>query len=159
MREKRGGVKGVGRGKRAGRGVFTIRFVRKQTPPLIFTRMILDLITFLSQCNARTIWVVFPGGKRAAICAKRGTALPSYFLFSFLLLFPVCSVFRVSMPPAVRPLLRQMDIGSLTCAPIWGMSSTNDFAQELTRRDRQTVPHPALPGDRTQGLLIRIPTH
>ena len=37
-------------------------------------------------------------------------------------------------------------------------SGTNKSAQELTWRDRKTVPHPAPPGDRTQGHRIIIPT-
>ena len=68
-----------------------------------------------------------------------------------------------SKTPAVRPTpLRQMDMGSLTCTQCcthkggWG---TKKSAQELTRRDRKTVPHPALylPRDWTQGLRIWIP--
>ena len=55
--------------------------------------------------------------------------------------------FRVSIPPAVRPsLLRQMDVGSVTCAQIrvravhtmWGgQAQSNKSAKELTRRDRK----------------------
>ena len=61
-------------------------------------------------------------------------------------------------------LLRQMDMGSLTCAQIWVCHTLEDggggggggqVAQELTRRDiKKTVPHPEPPGDRTQGLRI-----
>ena len=59
--------------------------------------------------------------------------------------------FRVSIPPAVSPtLLRQMDVGSLTCAQSASRtheggggggsgSGTNKSAQELTRRDRKTL--------------------
>ena len=63
-------------------------------------------------------------------------------------------------------LLRQMNMGSLTCAQkIVGVcrthegggggmegSGTSKSAQELTQRDRNTVPYPDPPGDRTQGL-------
>ena len=45
------------------------------------------------------------------------------------------------------------------CRTDEGGSWTNKHAQELTRRDRNTVLHPALSGDRTQGLRIEIPTH
>ena len=38
-----------------------------------------------------------------------------------------------------------------------GGSGTNNPAQELIRRDKKTVPRPAPPGYRTQGLWIRIP--
>ena len=53
---------------------------------------------------------------------------------------------KESEQPALRPtLLRQMDMGSLTCAHILdacrthdgGSGTTNTSAQELTRRDRQ----------------------
>ena len=44
------------------------------------------------------------------------TALPRCFFWSLCM-----QCFRVSIPPAVRPFffLRQMDMGSLTCAQIW----------------------------------------
>ena len=64
----------------------------------------------------------------------------------------------VTIPPAVSStLLRQMDMGCLTCAQIWvcavntkgggggwggGELSTNKSAQELTRRDRKNCPPP-----------------
>ena len=54
---------------------------------------------------------LLPPGK----AGSHSTALPSFFL----LLFSCVQCFRVSIPPAVRPtLLRQMDMGSLTCAQI-----------------------------------------
>ena len=99
--------------------------------------------------------------------SSHSTVLPRCF-------FHCVQCFRVSIWPALRrTLLRLMDMGSLTCAQIWvrvihtnakwreggGGSGTNKSAQELTRRDRKTVCHPAPPGDRTQGLLIWIPTH
>ena len=74
----------------------------------------------------------------------------------------------VTIPPAVRPnLVRQMDMGSLTCAQIWVRavcthewgSGTKKSAQNLTQRDRKTASYPAPPEDRTQGLGIWIPTH
>ena len=37
---------------------------------------------------------------------------------------------------------------------VGGESGTNKSAQELTQRDRRTVPHPAPPRDLTQGLQI-----
>ena len=56
---------------------------------------------------------------------------------------PVCSIFRVSISSAVRPtLLRQMDMGSFSCAQMWvhavytrRVSDTKKSAQEVTRRD------------------------
>ena len=73
--------------------------------------------------------------------------------------------FCVTIPPAVKPtLLRQMDMGSLTCAhcvPCTRRRVMVSHKQVCTRGDsggdRKTVPHPASPGDRTQGLQIRIP--
>ena len=51
------------------------------------------------------------------------------------------------------PFTGQMDMGSLTCAHVWaravhikGQAQLNKSAQELTRRDRKTVPLPAPPG-------------
>ena len=41
------------------------------------------------------------------------------------------------------------------CRTHKGESHTNNSAQELTWSDRKTFSHPALPGDRTQGLQIR----
>ena len=48
-------------------------------------------------------------------------------------------------------LLRQIDMGYLTCAQIWvravhtkgGQAQAIKYAPELTWRDRKTVPHPA----------------
>ena len=63
----------------------------------------------------------------------------------------------------MNPVLWHMSMWSLTCAQILtlflhkGGSGTSKSAQELTRRDRKTVPHPAPPGDWTQGLRIWIP--
>ena len=47
------------------------------------------------------------------------------------------------------------------CRTHKGGSGINKFAQELTRRAMtgKTVPHPAPPVDRTQGLRILILTH
>ena len=79
----------------------------------------------------------FPRGNRAAIVRRH--------LASFFLLCVKC--FRVSIPPAGRlALLRQMDMGSLTCAHIWVSvtcahiwvsAGTNKSWQELTGRDRK----------------------
>ena len=68
----------------------------------------LDYITFLCQCNARGIQAALPGESEQ-----------HYPAFSFC--FSCVQRFRVSIPAAVRPtLLRQlMDMGSLTCSPIW----------------------------------------
>ena len=44
------------------------------------------------------------------------------------------------------------------CCTHKGGSGTNQSAQELTRRDRNTDPYPAQPGDQTQGLQIWILT-
>ena len=69
--------------------------------------------------------------------------------------------FCVTIPPAVRPtLLWQVDIHNGICnlptdyRKHEGGSSTNKSAQELTWRTRETVLHPALLGDQTQGLWI-----
>ena len=46
-----------------------------------------------------------------------------------------------------------------TCRTQEGGPGTDNWAQELNRRDRKiTVPHPASSGDRTQGLQIWIST-
>ena len=95
----------------------------------------------------------FPRGKASYSTAEsRYPALNNYQP-------SVCIAFCVTIPAAARPtLIRQMDMGSLTCAQMCvchtheGGSGTNMYAQELTRRDRKTVPHPAPTGDRTQGL-------
>ena len=74
----------------------------------------LDYITVLSHCNQYTgNSGCFSLGKRAATVRRR---YPAVLLL--LLPLPVCMhCFRFPMPPAVRPtLLRQMDMGSLTCA-------------------------------------------
>ena len=89
----------------------------------------LEYICFLSQCNAREIRTVFFRGKRGAI-VRRHPAFCS-----------LCAMCRVFIPAAVRPtLLRQMDMGSLTCAYRWVRtvrgSGTNKSAHELTQRDR-----------------------
>ena len=76
--------------------------------------------------------------------SSHSAVLPRFFSFSCM------QYFCVSIPPAVRPtVIRQMDMGSLTCAHMWvravytrkgGGSGTKKSAQELTRRDRKTVP-------------------
>ena len=121
----------------------------------------LRAFTSLSQCNAREISGCFPRGKRSAVARRYPASLalspppPSLCV----------QCFRVFTPPAVRPSpLRQIDMGSLTCAQTWvralhiyiytrkGGQGTNKSAQELARRDRKKpVHHPAPPGDRTQG--------
>ena len=61
----------------------------------------------------------------------------------------VFSCFHI--PPAARPtILGQMAMGCLTCAPNVGLfrahevgSGTKKSAQDLTRKDRKTAPHPA----------------
>ena len=59
-------------------------------------------------------------------------------------LYVCMQYFRVTVPPAVMPiLLRQIDMGSLTWTHMLhtkGGSGTNLSAQELTQRDRNTVP-------------------
>ena len=57
-----------------------------------------------------------------------------------------------------------MDMGYLTYTQIWvrakgGQAQTSLSAQELTRKGQKKTPisHPAPPGDRTQGLRVRIP--
>ena len=72
--------------------------------------IILDYITFLSQCNAQGNVGCFLQGK----ARSQSTALPSFFFF-----FCSCvQCFCVFMPPAMRPtLLKQIDMGSLTMVP------------------------------------------
>ena len=94
--------------------------------------------------------------------SSHSTALPNFLLF---FLFPCVQCSCVYIQPAVMPtLLRQIDIGSLMCAHMWGCavhtkggSGTNKSAQELTWRNRKAVPHPAPPRHRPQGLWIYIP--
>ena len=64
------------------------------------------MIIFLSQCNAgRKIRAAFPGETQ---------------IFFLLSPCPVYRVFRVSIPPeAYYTLLRQLDMGYLTCTHIW----------------------------------------
>ena len=73
--------------------------------------------------------------------------------------------FCITIPPALRPTrLRQMDIGSLTWAQSYlgacrtqrrwgegGVSGAKKSAQELTRRDRKTVPHTSSGRDSNPG--------
>ena len=77
------------------------------------------------------------------------TPLP---LMQKMTLFSGVQCFHVSTPPAVRPtILRQMDMGSLTCAQMWAVPYTRRrvrhkqvcTTQESTRRGRTTVRHPA----------------
>ena len=95
----------------------------------------------------------FPQGKPDATVALPNLhELPAVYI----------KYFCVTTPLAVRPtLLRQMDTGSSTCAQIWvhAVHTKDGQAQsrESTRRHTKTVPHPAPPGDWTQGL--QIPTH
>ena len=99
-------------------------------------------------------WGCFPQGKPAVTESCYPTVINSEP--------SVRSIFCVTIPSAVRrTLLRHMDKGSLTCAQIWsravitkvvgvgwgGGSGTNKSAQELTRRDRKSVCHPAPLGD------------
>ena len=89
-------------------------------------------------------------------------------LLSLLSLILTMQCFRVSTPPAVMPTLFTMDGYGIfnmrtnlsVCRTHKGGSGTNKSAQELTLEGQQkkTVPHPAPPGDRTQGLQIRILT-
>ena len=75
----------------------------------IYIRLEYRLDNFLVPMQCTGNLGCFPWGNRAAIVWR----YPALF-------FPVCSVFCVSIPPAVRPtLLRQMDMRSLTCAQIW----------------------------------------
>ena len=111
------------------------------------------------QCTGNCRYFLSPGEKRAAIVTR-------YPAFRYIFFIPCVRCFRVSIPPAVRPaLLRQMDIGSLTCAQIWVRSvhtkgwlgrNKSTSAQELTRRGRKPVLHPAPLGDRTQGLQVKV---
>ena len=72
----------------------------------------------------------------------------------------------VAMPPALgSTLLRQMDTGSLTCAsffrcvPYIRKGRAGGHRQVCTRVDSEgqkpDCPHPAPPGNRTQGLRVR----
>ena len=70
--------------------------------------ILFDVITFLSQCNTLEIRATFPLWKWAAIVRRHQAS------------FSCVQCFRVSIPPDARhTLLRQMDMGSLTCAQIW----------------------------------------
>ena len=96
----------------------------------------------MSQCNARNIRAAFKGK-----ASSHSKALPS--------LSPVCSISCVHTTYSRPTLLRQLNIGSLTCAQIWvravqikreggGGAGTNKSALELTRKDRRmplTLPH------------------
>ena len=85
-------------------------------------------------------------------------------------MYKLMQYFSGTPPPAVRPtLLRQMDMGSLTCAHILGVyvhtkggGGGCSHKQVCPRvdwdpRDIKAVPHPAPPRDRTQDLRIRNP--
>ena len=106
--------------------------------------------------------------------SSHSTALPSFFLFFFcaafscliiIIIIIIMDIHRFHTPPAVRPtLLRQMDMGPLTCAHIWVCAVSLytrmgvRHKQVCTRVDlegqkKTTVPHPTPPWDRTQGLL------
>ena len=78
---------------------------------------------------------------------------------------PCVQCFRVSVPPAVRPtLLRQMDMGSLTCEQIWvrPVHTKREVRHKhvCTRVDsagqNKARSEPAPSGDRTQGLPIEF---
>ena len=81
-------------------------------------------ITFLSHCNAGTgSSGRFPMGKRVAIARR----YPAFFFHSCV------QCFRVSIPSAARPtLLRQMDIGSLTCEQLWVRDADTKGSQTHT---------------------------
>ena len=121
-----------------------------------FYQIRLDHFRVPMQCTGNS--GCLPQGKRAAIVWH----YPAFFFF-----FPCVQCFHVSIPPAVRPTpLRRMDMGSsLTCAQIWVRAVHTEGGQAQTsphksrpRRDRKTAPHPAPPGDRTQGHRIWILT-
>ena len=105
--------------------------------PFFFFTRTLDMITFLSQCMGSS--GCYPRGKRAAIVRRYPHVFPCrYTMFS---------CFHATGCEAYS--LRQMDMGSLTCAQIFracrtheGGSGTNKSAQELTRGDRKTCPSP-----------------
>ena len=81
------------------------------------------------------------------------------------LFFPCVQCFYVSISLDVRStLLRQMDMGSLTCTYIWvhAIHMKGDQAQTSLHKSwlggtEKTVPHPALLGVWTKSLWIRIP--
>ena len=67
------------------------------------------IVSLILNALCPQIWAAFPRRKRAAIARR----YPSFFSSCM-------RCFRVSIPPAARPtLLRQMDMGSLTCVHIW----------------------------------------
>ena len=101
----------------------------------------------------------FPFGK----ANSHSTALPC-FVFCFLPVSATLSCFHTTGCGAYSFTTDGYGIFNVrthlgACRTHEGGSGTNKSAQELTRRDRKTVPHPAPPGDRTQGLRIWIPTH
>ena len=82
---------------------------------------------------------------------------------------PVCNVFVFPYHRLWGLLLRQMDMGSLTCAQVWVgavhtkgcRAQTSLYKNRLGRVNRNNcylVTYPAPPGDWTQGLRIWIPT-
>ena len=79
---------------------------------------------------------------------SHSTALPRCFFPHYV------QCFRVSIPPAVRlTLLRQMDMGSLTCAQIWvlavhakGGQAQTSLHKSVTQKNRKTV----------QGMELRV---
>ena len=92
--------------------------------------------------------------------SSRSAALPGRFIRSVL-----CAVsLRVFLQPAVKPtVLRQMDMGSLTCAHIGCVpytrgggegSGTNKSAQELTRRNTKKKPERVDKTNRKQRWLL-----
>ena len=87
----------------------------------------------------------------------------TFRLRGFNLVYALFLCDHTSIPPAVRPpLLRQMDIGSLTCAQIsvlavhtnGGGSGTNKSAQELSRRDRKNCRSPWPARESNPGITI-----
>ena len=116
----------------------------------------LDSITCLSQCNTR--------GNSGCLPTKKGAAIiwhyPAFFFLS-----PVSSLI---IPSAVRPtLLRQMDIGSLTCAQIRvrAVHTKEGHVQRCRHKswlwgtEKQSFsPCSARGSNRTQDLWIWLPT-
>ena len=111
------------------------------------------------QCTGN--WSCFPRGKRTATA----TQLFFFFFFFFFFFSPVCSVF-VFVYHRLWGLVFFFTVDeygifnvrtnlSACCTHERG-SGTNKSAEELTPRDRKTVPHPAPPRDRTQGLQTLV---
>ena len=86
--------------------------------------------------------------------SSHSAALPSFFVF--VVLCAVFSCFHNTGCGVYSFTTDEYGIFNVhtnvgACHTHKGGSGTNKSAHELTRRDRKSVPHPAPPGDQTQG--------